>query len=81
MGDTLLLSDGLIVLDVERVAGSEIHTLVRIGGDLSNNKGINKLGRRLIGAGFNRQRRSRYRDGNAVRCRLRRNFVVEKSWH
>jgi pyruvate kinase len=43
-GDTLLLNDGLIVLDVERVTGSEIHTLVRIGGDLSNNKGINKQG-------------------------------------
>ncbi len=28
-GDTLLLNDGLIVLDVERVAGSEIHTSVR----------------------------------------------------
>jgi pyruvate kinase len=43
-GDVLLLNDGLIVLDVERVAGSEIHTMVRIGGDLSNNKGINKQG-------------------------------------
>ncbi len=43
-GDTLLLNDGLIVLDVERVTGSEIHTTVRIGGELSNNKGINKQG-------------------------------------
>jgi pyruvate kinase len=43
-GDTLLLNDGLIVLDVERVTGSEIHTMVRIGGELSNNKGINKQG-------------------------------------
>jgi pyruvate kinase len=43
-GDVLLLNDGLIVLDVERVAGSAIHTLVRIGGTLSNNKGINKQG-------------------------------------
>jgi pyruvate kinase len=43
-GDTLLLNDGLIVLDIERVAGSEIHTIVRIGGELSNNKGINKQG-------------------------------------
>ncbi|MEG1970540.1 MAG: pyruvate kinase [Burkholderiaceae bacterium] len=43
-GDVLLLADGLIVLDVERVAGSEIHTVVRIGGELSNNKGINKQG-------------------------------------
>src|SRR5499427_5352364 len=43
-GDTLLLNDGLIVLDVERVAGNDIHTVVRIGGELSNNKGINKQG-------------------------------------
>src|SRR5512134_417277 len=43
-GDTLLLNDGLIVLDVERVVGDEIHTVVRIGGTLSNNKGINKQG-------------------------------------
>jgi len=43
-GDALLLNDGLIVLDVERVVGSEIHTVVRIGGELSNNKGINKQG-------------------------------------
>jgi pyruvate kinase len=43
-GDTLLLNDGFIVLDVVRVAGSEIHTTVRVGGELSNNKGINKQG-------------------------------------
>jgi pyruvate kinase len=43
-GDTLLLNDGLIVLDVQRVDGSEIHTTVRVGGELSNNKGINKQG-------------------------------------
>jgi pyruvate kinase len=43
-GDTLLLNDGLIVLDVQRVEGSEIHTTVRVGGELSNNKGINKQG-------------------------------------
>lgn len=43
-GDVLLLADGLIVLDVDRVAGSTIETTVRIGGDLGNNKGINKQG-------------------------------------
>ncbi len=43
-GDVLLLNDGLIVLDVERVTGTEIHTIVRLGGELSNNKGINKQG-------------------------------------
>ena len=43
-GDTLLLNDGLIVLTVERVAGNAVHTVVKVGGELSNNKGINKLG-------------------------------------
>jgi pyruvate kinase len=43
-GDVLLLNDGLIVLDVQRVAGTEIETTVRVGGELSNNKGINKQG-------------------------------------
>ncbi|GGD57500.1 pyruvate kinase [Caballeronia grimmiae] len=43
-GDTLLLNDGLIVLDVTRVIGEEIHTTVKVGGELSNNKGINRQG-------------------------------------
>ena len=43
-GDTLLLNDGLIVLTVERVAGDCVHTLVKVGGELSNNKGINRQG-------------------------------------
>jgi pyruvate kinase len=49
-GDTLLLNDGLIVLVVERVLGTQVHTTVRIGGDLSNNKGINRLGGGLSAA-------------------------------
>jgi pyruvate kinase len=43
-GDVLLLNDGLIVLTVDAVRGEEIHTRVKVGGDLSNNKGINKQG-------------------------------------
>ncbi|WP_263770614.1 pyruvate kinase [Propionivibrio soli] len=43
-GNILLLDDGRIVLEVERVVGPEIHTVVRHGGDLSNNKGINRQG-------------------------------------
>ncbi len=43
-GDVLLLDDGKIVFDVEKVAGSEIHSKVRHGGVLSNNKGINRVG-------------------------------------
>ena len=42
--DVLLLNDGLIVLVVERIVGSAIYTVVRIGGELSNNKGINRQG-------------------------------------
>ena len=42
--DVLLLNDGLIVLTVDKVIGSEIHTTVKIGGELSNNKGINRQG-------------------------------------
>ena len=43
-GDRLLLNDGLIVLTVEAVRGEEVHTVVKVGGELSNNKGINKAG-------------------------------------
>ena len=43
-GDLLLLNDGLIVLAVDAVRGDAVHTTVRIGGELSNNKGINKQG-------------------------------------
>ncbi|MCY7308414.1 MAG: pyruvate kinase [Rhodoferax sp.] len=43
-GDTLLLNDGLIVIVVNAVVGGAIHTTVKLGGELSNNKGINKLG-------------------------------------
>jgi len=43
-GDTLLLNDGLLVLVVDSVRGEEVHTTVKVGGDLSNNKGINKAG-------------------------------------
>ena len=43
-GDTLLLNDGLLVLVVEDVRGDQVHTTVKVGGVLSNNKGINKQG-------------------------------------
>jgi len=43
-GDKLLLNDGLIVLIVDKVVGHEICTTVKVGGELSNNKGINRMG-------------------------------------
>src|SRR5574343_577409 len=43
-GDILLLDDGRLKLEVIVVRGAEIHTRVLVGGDLSNNKGINRQG-------------------------------------
>jgi pyruvate kinase len=43
-GDTLLLGDGQIVLGVEQVSGTRIETRVRIGGELSDRKGLNRQG-------------------------------------
>ena len=43
-GDILLLDDGRLKLQVTAVRGSEIHTRVLQGGELSNNKGINRQG-------------------------------------
>ncbi|WP_019571534.1 pyruvate kinase [Thioalkalivibrio sp. ALMg3] len=42
--DILLLDDGRIVLKVTAVNGSRIETTVEVGGELSNNKGINRQG-------------------------------------
>ena len=43
-GDILLLNDGLLKLVVDAVRGDEVRTTVVVGGELSNNKGINKAG-------------------------------------
>jgi pyruvate kinase len=43
-GDILLLDDGRIVLWVEQVEGVEVRCVVRVGGELSDNKGINRKG-------------------------------------
>ena len=43
-GDTLLLADGQIVLDVRKVGKTAIETCVRVGGTLSDRKGLNRQG-------------------------------------
>ncbi len=43
-GDILLLDDGRVQLKVIEVQGMKVFTEVTVGGPLSNNKGINKLG-------------------------------------
>ncbi|MGM8849265.1 pyruvate kinase [Salinicola sp. V024] len=50
VGDTLLLDDGRLVLEVERIEGPKIFTKVKVGGKLTNNKGINKQGGGLSAA-------------------------------
>lgn len=42
--DTLLLDDGRLVLKVKKVEGAKIISEVIVGGELSNNKGINRQG-------------------------------------
>ncbi len=43
-GDTLLLNDGQIVLDVTQVTATTVETRVRVGGELSDRKGLNRQG-------------------------------------
>ncbi len=43
-GDTLLLDDGRILLWVQAVVGNRVECKVLSGGELSNNKGINRKG-------------------------------------
>jgi len=43
-GDVLLLDDGQLVLEVTAVEGLRVHTRVRTGGVLKDNKGLNRLG-------------------------------------
>ncbi|TPE51860.1 pyruvate kinase [Maribrevibacterium harenarium] len=49
-GNILLLDDGRVVLEVLEVKGLEVITKVIVGGPLSNNKGINRLGGGLSAA-------------------------------
>jgi pyruvate kinase len=42
--DTLLLDDGRVVFTVNKIEGKKIICTVKVGGELSNNKGINRMG-------------------------------------
>jgi pyruvate kinase len=43
-GDTLLLNDGQIILGVDAVSNTRITTRVKVGGELSDRKGLNRQG-------------------------------------
>jgi pyruvate kinase len=49
-GDRLLLDDGRVVMDVVNVKNMRVHCKVIVGGNLSNNKGINLQGGGLSAA-------------------------------
>jgi len=70
--DVLLLDDGHIVLDVEKVDGPRIHTRVRTGGVLSDHKGINRQGGGLSAGALTDQDR----DDIGVAARLGVDYVA-----
>ena len=59
-GDILLLDDGRIQLKVDHVDGNKVHTTVTVGGKLSNNKGINRLGGGLSAEALTDKDKTRY---------------------
>lgn len=60
--DTLLLDDGRIVMKVVRTQPTKIECQVIVGGELSNNKGINKLGGGLSAAALTSKDHADIRD-------------------
>ena len=71
-GDTLLLDDGRIVLWVDSVVDGQVHTQVVTGGDLSNNKGINRQGGGLSAAAIT----DKDREDIKVAARIRADYVA-----
>lgn len=64
--DTLLLDDGRIVFRVTRVEPTIIHCEVIVGGELSNNKGINRQGGGLSAAALTDKDRSDIKDATRL---------------
>lgn len=67
-GATLLLDDGRIVLWVDQVAGSEVICRVVVGGELSDNKGINRQGGGLSAAALTDKDRADIRHAAAIQA-------------
>lgn len=71
-GDTLLLDDGRIVMQVQSVQGTRIHCQVIVGGELSNNKGINRQGGGLSADALTDKDRSDIKDA----VRLQADYIA-----
>ena len=67
-GDMLLLDDGRMVLDVVEVVGHRISCTVRHGGELSNNKGINRKGGGLTAPALTGKDMEDIRVAAAMKC-------------
>lgn len=67
-GDILLLNDGLLVLEVTGVRGEAVHTVVKVGGVLANNKGINKQGGGLTAPALTAKDMDDIRTAMAFQC-------------
>jgi len=67
-GATLLLDDGRIVLWVDQVAGPEVVCRVVVGGELSDNKGINRQGGGLSAAALTDKDRTDIKTAAAIQA-------------
>ena len=67
-GDVLLLDDGRIVFDVVEVTQTRVHCKVRHGGELSNNKGINRKGGGLTAPALTSKDMEDVRVAAAIKC-------------
>jgi len=67
-GSRLLLDDGRIVLDVINVENMRVNCTVIVGGDLSNNKGINLLGGGLSAAALTEKDKEDIKTIGLMKC-------------
>ncbi|MBA3661473.1 MAG: pyruvate kinase [Gammaproteobacteria bacterium] len=72
VNDTLLLDDGRIVMRVLKTEPTQIHCQVVVGGELSNNKGINRLGGGLSAAALTEKDRGDIKEA----VRLQADFIA-----
>lgn len=71
-GDTLLLDDGRIVMKVKQTSATAITCVVTVGGELSNNKGINRLGGGLSAAALTEKDRQDIKEA----VRLKADYIA-----
>lgn len=72
VNDTLLLDDGRLVFTVTKVEPTKILCTVVVGGELSNNKGINRQGGGLSAAALTEKDRAHIKDA----VRLNADFIA-----